>query len=443
MTIKLLICFFTCILWSLNSHAQGGEIDLKKQQSILDKNFSEKKWLKAEVGQIADTALHGRGYVHNGRESASAYIQKRFKDFKLKTVLEKTYAQGYAFPVNTFPGNMQLSLNGKELVAGEDYIIEASSNSYSAEDLAIKRVDMFTTDTVQWRALWGSFTDSESVYILENIDSACRHWHVRKERFLAALPKGCYIISVAEKDKLIWTVSRDSMQATVFYVKETAIPDKEKSATVQVTSKYYAHARSENIIGYVPGRVKDTFIAFTAHYDHLGMMGEGTIFPGASDNASGTAMMLYLADYFSVHPQKYSMLFIAFSGEEAGLMGSTFFTQNPIIPLKSIKFLTNIDIMGDATQGITVVNATEFPQQFDSLVNINNIKRYVPEVKSRGKTQNSDHFHFFEKGVPCFYIYSNGGKGYYHDIHDNAEELTLRFIDGVAKLLVEFTENMR
>ena len=105
--------------------------------------------------------------------------------------------------------------------------------------------------------------------------------------------------------------------------------------------------------------------------------------------------MLYLASYFSVHPAHYSVLFIAFSGEEPGLIGSAYFVQHPLAPLAKMKFLTNIDIMGDASDGVTVVNATEFPSAYQLLEDLNgrghlyeatlvvtagikNLKRYTP-----------------------------------------------------------------
>lgn len=168
------------------------------------------------------------------------------------------------------------------------------------------------------------------------------------------------------------------------------------------------------------------------------MMGNATVFPGASDNASGTAMMLYLASYFAAHPQKYSIMFIAFSGEEAELIGSRYFTKHPVVPLKNIKFLTNIDIMGDATNGITVVNATEHPAEFAELQKINTRNKYLPVIKPRGKAANSDHYYFSEAGVPSFFLYSNGGRGFYHDVYDRPNELSLNQVDNVAKLLIDF-----
>jgi Zn-dependent M28 family amino/carboxypeptidase len=197
-------------------------------------------------------------------------------------------------------------------------------------------------------------------------------------------------------------------------------------------------------MGMVRGTaVPDSFIAVTAHYDHLGRMGFDATFPGASDNASGTAMMLQLAAHYAKNPQRYSMLFIAYSGEEAGLRGSSFYVKHPLVPLDRMRFLVNLDIMGDAKDGVTVVNATEFPEEFSMLENLNKKGDYLPQVRSRGKAANSDHYFFSEAGVPAFFLYSNGGAGYYHDVFDKPATLALTNIDKVMKLLMDFVVGLQ
>src|SRR4030095_9120627 len=108
-----------------------------------------------------------------------------------------------------------------------------------------------------------------------------------------------------------------------------------------------------NVLGMVPGTLyPDSFIVFTAHYDHLGRMGKKALFPGANDNASGSAMIIDLARYYAqpANRPKCSLLFIAFAGEEAGLIGSRYYTENPILPLEQIKFLINLDLMGNGEE---------------------------------------------------------------------------------------------
>src|SRR5690606_16238530 len=111
---------------------------------------------------------------------------------------------------------------------------------------------------------------------------------------------------------------------------------------------------------------------------------------------------------------------------------------NPLFPLSSIRFVINIDMMGDASDGVTVVNATEHPSEFKLLQQLNEKKKYLPEIKSRGKSANSDHHPFSEKGVPAFFLYANKGAGFYHDIYDKPATITLERIQEAARLISEF-----
>ena len=96
---------------------------------------------------------------------------------------------------------------------------------------------------------------------------------------------------------------------TEIHILKSSLPAGSKKIKVHIKSKLLDH-KTNNVIGYIEGtEIKDTFIVLTAHYDHLGMMGK-TMFPGANDNASGVAMMLDMADYFSINPCKYSIAFL-------------------------------------------------------------------------------------------------------------------------------------
>ena len=109
-----------------------------------------------------------------------------------------------------------------------------------------------------------------------------------------------------------------------------------------------------NVVGYVPGAT-DEYVIIGAHYDHLGL-GEqyslapekvGTIHPGADDNASGARAVLALARYFASHPKPArGILFIAFAGEELGLLGSTHYVNHPSLPLNRAALMINMDMIG-------------------------------------------------------------------------------------------------
>jgi len=152
-------------------------------------------------------------------------------------------------------------------------------------------------------------------------------------------------------------------------------------------------------------------------------------------------MVLNLARYFSNHPLRYSVVFICFSGEELGLLGSQHYVSNPLFPLEAIKFLINLDIVGTGDEGIKVVNATEFPNEFEAIVKLNDQEQLMKQVSPRGKAANSDHYPFYLKQVPCFFIYTLGGISAYHDIYDRAETLPLTDYDDLLELLIRFTNN--
>jgi aminopeptidase YwaD len=98
--------------------------------------------------------------------------------------------------------------------------------------------------------------------------------------------------------------------------------------------------------------------------------------------------------------------------------------------------------MGAADKGITVVNATAHESHFNQLVEINNQKKYLAEIKKRGPTANSDHHFFAEAGVPAFFIYSMGSVTNYHDIYDTAENTPLNQFDEVQQLLIDFVAGL-
>jgi len=397
--------------------------------------------LRSHIYKLTDHNMMGRGYVRNGQKKAATYIRNHFTQLGLSSAPGiADMQQSYSFPVNTFPGKMNVSINGKELTPGKDYLVDAASATYnSRKPIAIKDLAEITT-TQQWKYTKATLSDN-CIWLLLHTDSMCRSIGIPSHQLPSLLPSGCYIIP--QKSKLMWTVADNTIDATVIYIPDSSLPHLPSIASVNIKSTLKEKFAATNIVACVPGTVPDSFILFSAHYDHLGMMGSKAIFPGASDNASGTAMLLYLAQYYAAHPQRYTMVFVAFSGEEAGLLGSAHFVKNPPFPLGAIKMLLNLDIMGDATDGVTVVNATMNPKEYELLTSLNEKYNYLPIIKSRGKAANSDHYYFSEADVPAFFLYSNGGKGYYHDIYDKPEAVTLNNISSVANLLIRFVTEIQ
>jgi Zn-dependent M28 family amino/carboxypeptidase len=174
------------------------------------------------------------------------------------------------------------------------------------------------------------------------------------------------------------------------------------------------------------------------------MMGRRTYFPGANDNASGVALLLELATHYA-RPENRpacSVVFLLFGAEEAGLVGSTYFVQHPLVPLANIKFLLNLDLLGTGEEGATVVNGRVHEAAFARLTALNEAHHYLPRLTARGRAANSDHFPFSEVGVPAFFMYTRGGSLAYHDVNDQPAALSLVGFAGAYGLARDFLDGL-
>lgn len=355
---------------------------------------------KNTVALLSSERFWGRGYTKNGMGKASDFILSEFQSYGLKPMNQKGFHQHFEMPVNTFPGKMSASINGKTLIPGKDFIVFAESITKAGNG------KLRQTDSV-------SFIDPE-------------------QRFIVLL-----------KDKLTWSVSMQQADYTGIQVDKRALNALPESYSIDIQNTFEPAFKASNICGIIPGtRQPDSLVIITAHYDHLGGMGSDTYFPGANDNASGVTFLLNLAKHYAKNPQPYSMGFICFAAEEAGLVGSKYFTENPLVPLGNIRFLINVDMVGTGEDGITVVNATQHPAEFKTLNQINDQQKYLPKINSRGKAANSDHYFFSEKGVPAFFIYTQGGISAYHDVLDKSNTLPLTEFSDLFKLFVSFNQSL-
>ena len=427
----LAFCLFTCAFCQAQSDV------LKYAHQIVD--------------TLASPSMHGRGYVNKGDSIASDYIKREFEKIGVHS-LRKDFFQFFQFPVITFPQNTFLSFQrGKSnfqnttLKPGIDYLVESgSSTEISGEywaSVCTQEVLMSKNKIKKFRR--NKFSSKVIIIDERGLKDKIKIRENEKWIINNSTAKSIVIFS---QDKLTWTVFQKSKGIPVYRVNcaDSIIIQNNDGVYCSSYSKLIPNYQSQNIIGCIKGtQYPDSFIIFSAHYDHLGQMGKDVYFPGANDNASGCAMLLNLAKYYSQHPPKYSIAFMAFGGEEVGLLGSKYYVEHPLFPLKQIKFLVNMDIMGTGDEGIKVVNATEHKKEFDELVRINTEKNLLPSVQPRGKASNSDHYFFEEAGVKTFFIYTLGGVKAYHDIYDRPETLPLTKFEEAYKLLIGFSDYLQ
>ncbi len=405
---------------------------------------AQKDYARKVVDTLASPYMAGRGYVDGGDKKAAAYISDQMGSFGLLH-FGNDYMQPVSFNVNTFPGKMDVSLMVNKAavkpIPGADYIVLPNSCSMKGTyPIVTLTNDMYTEKAKMYEFL---HTDHRKQFVVvKGADPTVKE---QKELYAYAIhnpfkAKGVIILC----NKLTEETSDTVADYALMNAETNSKFDTASSITIDIQNKFVKNYASQNLIGYIKGTVQpDTFIVFSAHYDHLGRMGD-IYFPGANDNASGTSMLLSLAKYYSEHKQnlRYSIAFIAFTGEEMGLFGSKYYVGHPLFPLSNIRFEINMDIMGTGDEGITVVNATKYTEAFHDLNRINDSLHLLKLIKPRGATSNSDHYFFYTKHVPDFFIYTMGGIKAYHDIYDRRETLPLTNFDDVFHLLINFADDI-
>jgi aminopeptidase YwaD len=380
------------------------------------------------IEKLCAPKLHGRGYYKNGDHKAAIFIQKEFKKAGAFPV-NGQYIQEFSFPVNTFPGKVEVSLDQVKLHPGKDFIVNPGCPPVIGI-FPIKRVTIPFDVRSDWSKSFLHFDkmglDSLSTLAMDS---------------LMKNPPTCAGILITQRDKTIWSVATKVSPRPVVRIQIDSLQRQPSEISIRVDSKFVTDHKARNVAAYLPGTSNaDSFIVFTAHYDHLGRMGPKALFAGANDNASGTAMIIDLARWFAKpenRPAK-SVLFIAFAGEEAGLIGSKYYTESPMVRLDRIRFLLNLDLMGNGDEGMMVVNGELHTNEFDMLDLINKKNGYLKILGKRGTAKNSDHYFFSEKGVPAFFFYTNGGSKAYHDVNDLPNQLPLTEFEDIKKLIVDF-----
>lgn len=404
------------------------------------------EYARKALDSLCSEYMQGRGYVDNGHLKAANYLAREYKSWGLKP-FKTGYFQEFRINVNTFPGKVKLMIGDRSLKPGQDFLVDPCS-PFAAGDFSIVRISKKKAQNPA--KLVKLFTGKKLknkvvVFDQTEIDQTNKEEKARFNESISLLQHTPGVQPVAAvvltNEKLTWHVAGYECTVPVFTVRKEKIDPDFNFVSLEVENALLKDQSTQNVIAYMEGKVQpDSFIVFSAHYDHLGRMGSEAWFPGANDDASGNAMLLNLAKYFADPDTRpsYSIVFMAFGAEEAGILGSEYFVKHPLFPIDRIKFLINLDIVGTGDEGITVVNGSIYQDQFDKLVSLNEEFGYFPTIKIRGKARNSDHYYFTEKGVPAFFIYTMGGTSAYHDIYDTPDQLPLTRFRELFKLLVEF-----
>lgn len=409
-------------------------------------------YVRKVVNVLTSPEMYGRAYINKGDSLAADFIASEFKKLNLLS-FDKNYYQNFQISTNTYPGKMDLSINDSILLKTFfDFRIVPSSKGikgiYELKEVPYK--ELTSVRKLRKRLSKNDYINSIVYFDFSKASEKERKkLEFQNQKMLAQInvfdSKGILII---DKTLPAWGLSAGKTLRPDILVNVLAenFPKTPKTIRLNVENQYYSSYKTQNVMAYIKGKHQpDTFLVLGAHYDHLGMMGSDVYFPGANDNASGTATVLDLARYYSQPENQpyYSMAFILFSAEEAGILGSKFYTENPYFPLKNIKFMLNLDMVGAGDRGLAVVNAIPNEKAYCIIDSLNTEYKYFPTLRKRGEAANSDHYFFHAQGVPAFFFYTMGDSGPYHHPHDDSNRLTLSAYSNLFEIITKFVEIYR
>ena len=391
---------------------------------------------KRVVKELSSARYQGRGYARGGANKAGKYIEKEFR----KAGVDEVILQPFTIDINTFCGTMKMSADGRKLRAGVDFSMREYSPGVRGE-FPVYHVDTLNFDPDR---LFEDLEKPENANCLV----CCEFWFTYSHRdvFSRMQKEGeCsnagLLYTWTEPIKFYKAYGEKVVDKPINWITPEAVKGVH-SVKLNVENEFLEDYGLFNVIAKVEGARHDSCYVFTAHYDHLGNLGRKVFYPGANDNASGTAAIITLAEYYASNRPEYDMYFIAFSGEDANLRGSTFFAEHPVVPLTQIRYLFNIDMIGDDNPELYAEVSDAGMGLYPKFEAVNVESGLFTRLNRGELAANSDHYPFAVRGVPCIFLENQEGSAfpYYHTPADNMKTVKFDSYEPVFKLVTGFIE---
>ncbi len=444
--------------------------------------------VRARIGFLASDALSGRDTPSPGLETAAAYIANEFKAFGLQPAGDSgTFIQRWPFE------RRRISTNSIQAVL--------SANAWTRP---LKYLDEFFVipgqqDTVSGAVFYAGIASSQPaavpatargqilVYYIPG-KAADEAWlgtiRVSLPAAFTAQPKAIVLLLDPEfpRDQVSYVATNASGEEapapiigirydaakewfaqaglSLDAVRARAAPDAAASAaTLTLTTRMEADAaRPPNVVAILPGSdpaLRDTYVVFSAHMDHVGVGAPNTkgdsIYNGADDDASGTSAVLELAQAFAALPAaqrpKRSLIFLTVSGEEKGLFGSKYFVDHPPVPAEKIVADINIDMIGRNHPDTVVAIGQEYSTLGDL---VQQVRRAHPELKlvvapdlwpQEQLFFRSDHFNFAAMNIPSIF-FTTGLHPDYHQPSDEVETINTEKLARITQLVFHLGQSI-
>ena len=413
--------------------------------------------LSNSIEYLASDDLQGRYPGTKGEELAANYISERFQEYGLLGGAEGNFFQEFTIPISINPmPSCELKIKKRALKLNTDYY----PIQYSAEG-KLTGETVFVSFGISAPEL--NYNDLSEINVKGKIavmdigspDGIHPHskylaYHDLKTRIQGLVKKGAVGVVLVNQNNSEapsksfsrWLPTKVPVLfvSNAKYAKKLSKKKRQLSMNVVLEKE---ELEAKNVLGFIDNNAEYT-VVIGAHYDHLGMGGDGSLYRGepaihngADDNASGVAALLELAYILSKRSSEYTtnFLFIAFSGEEKGLLGSNFFTKSMLFRPESMKYMINMDMIGRLNdENVLMINGVGTSREFSRII------RTVPCAElnvrtSEGGTGPSDHTSFYNINVPAIHFFT-GAHEDYHKPSDDFEKINFRGLVEIMKYLM-------
>ncbi len=438
--------------------------------------------LKENLSVLASDEYEGRETAMPGQKKAAKYIASYFDSIGLLPGNKGSYEQSFPVVIKD-PSKVKVQVGGSSIHFLEDFFYIGSFSDTNLIDIPMVYLNYGVVGE-GYSDYEGFDVKGKVVVIKEGVPSGVElkgDWNNWRKKVAVAEEHGAIGLFTIKKDfkeraeRIKYYVQNPRMELhnkgtqkkitsiPNFFISEEAaqgsfgIQDVNASKVLErlisLDLEINQVLSSENILGFIEGSdKKDEIVVITAHYDHLGY-DAGEICNGADDDGSGTVAVLELAKAFSVakangHGPRRSILFMTVSGEEKGLLGSQYYTENPIYPLEKTVVDLNIDMIGridpnhEDNNYVYLIGSDKISSDLHAIneqVNKDRVKlnldyTYNDESDPNRFYYRSDHYNFAKNDIPVIFYFS-GTHDDYHKPTDDVDKIDFEKIEKTTKLV--------
>lgn len=437
-------------------------------QELADQSVNQ-NIIKSHIGFLAADELKGRDTPSEGQSIAAQYIKSRFVEYGVGMAEGMdTYFQAVPMKTVNPPSTGAVKIGTDEFKLTEDFIV--MNEGESLFDVPVIFVDYGTADDLKKAKIKGKLVfalcgDGESQNPQEWFSiSSDKRKMIQEEGGLGLVelynsPQIPWKLLVGYFNRSQTGLDEGNESSSISHVwmnramDDLSILKKKKTkGSVVVPKGETKRFEAKNIVGVVEGTdpiLKEEYVVYSAHYDHVGIGkadAEGdSIYNGARDNAVGVVTVLSAAQSIAKNPTKRSALFILFTGEEKGLLGSKAYVENSPIPLEKIVYCFNSDNGGyNDTSLATIIGLgrTTADKMIIEACQAFGLKATDDPAPEQGLFDRSDNVRFAAKGIPAptfslgFTAFDAEISKYYHQPGDEAETLDYEYLEKFFKAYV-------